>query len=69
MAIEFGTPAPDPQDDNNDNDDDDNTVCNDNPTLSGRAMRQRIVQQHFTRRQVFFYSALFSISRCHLFHQ
>ena len=60
MAIEFGTPAPDPQDDNNDNDDDDNTVCNDNPTLSGRAMRQRIVQQHFTR-QVFFI-ALYSVS-------
>ena len=52
MALEFGTPDPDPQDDGDDNED--NTVCNDNPTISGRAMHQRIVQEHFTTRQLSF---------------
>ena len=54
MALEFGTPDPDPQDDNDGDDSDDNTVCHDDPTISGIAMRQRIVQEYFTRRQVSF---------------
>ena len=43
IAVEFGTP--DPRDNN---DDDDNTVCVDRPTITGRATRQRVIQQHFT---------------------
>ena len=53
MALEFGTPDPDQQDDSDGDDNEDNTVCNDNPTISGRAMRQRIVQEHFTRQVSF----------------
>jgi len=44
MALEFGTPDPDQQDDSDGDDNEDNTVCNDNPTISGRAMRQRIIR-------------------------
>ena len=53
MAWEFGTPDPDQQDDSGGDDNEDSTVGHDNPTISGRAMRQRIVQEHFTRQVSF----------------
>ena len=69
MAIE---PAPDPQDDNNDNDDDDddddNTVCNDTQR-SQEEICVNVLFKNTLQGKYFFYSALFIISRCHLFHQ